>query len=1021
MHRCDTIPGWWGRRTCSGTGINSWRVPMVVPLTPTPSRIMGGHGCLCLVVLMCLAQARNVDRAARQDRGDGAELVAAEAGLPPAAVVVAAAPDLVVEDLPVAVEAAAPRRRRNGKKRKANKYSAQVSDLDHSATHHHDKGHHDEGPKHHESHHEQGGGHRHHAEHHNVEGHKGDKGYKGHHEDEEKEQGHHDKERKKGHYEEDGGKKSEHHDGSSHYGEHHHGEEGEKGAKYGEEGDHKKGHSTKGEHNVHKKNEYEKKHEFYDEHHEGGDHEKHGDFDEHHEEHDGGHEKKGHHHSGHHEEHHGKKGHHEKGHHEHDHKGHKDHKEHDEHHDHHEEHGKKHGDEEGKKWDYKKSHSSGAGETGDPREDPPTNGIFRYNSHLRKSGEPAGDLTRFALVGGERANRFQLLGITTRCKQPRVLGYEIEPSRTTGYKWWRGPAGPASRESVSTAGPETRARDETTRGWMRKRRTCPPAGINTGGERGGGSSGDPESDMRFPGCVMRPSACLLFVAVIFSGVRRGEGFAVHRQDDVLPGAAQVIAQPASYTYVTTMSDQRPAPTGQRLSRRPPHAVDEAKVASHQTVVHHGGRRRLEVYPAAPQKDAFGNRRAASRYEKPQISESQHVERKEAAHRRPAYVDAPSLTTEKKSAKYSRSSFEGEKSHDLEPRRLAGTGRRHFADVEHAGVASRREEQKAARRPSYDEIGPRSQPSHHVEQKTYVKNVPSFEEEEEDKGRHRASHVVEHKVRSKPEDHYHTASEVVKQPAPFKAHHSDDQKQSASDDHKKGHHHHHHHDEHHEHHDGGGGHKKGHDEHHEKGGGHKHHGEHHQEEGHKGEKGYKGHHGHEEGEHGHHDKEHHKKHYEEKGGKEHEHHDEDGHYGEHHHEEEGDKGAKYGEEGEHKKGHSTKGEHNIHKKDEYEKKHEFYDEHHEGGDHEKHGEFDEHHEEHDGGHEKKGHHHGGHHEEHHGKKGHHEKGHHEHDHKGHKDHKEHDEYHDHHEEHGKKHGDEEGKKWAYKKSDKGRRR
>ncbi|KAJ8897287.1 hypothetical protein PR048_002633 [Dryococelus australis] len=47
-----------------------------------------------------------------------------------------------------------------------------------------------------------------------------------------------------------------------------------------------------------------------------------------------------------------------------------------------------------------------AGETGDPRENPPTNGIIvRHDSHVRKSSEPAGDRTQFALVGGERANR----------------------------------------------------------------------------------------------------------------------------------------------------------------------------------------------------------------------------------------------------------------------------------------------------------------------------------------------------------------------------------------------------------------------------------------------------------------------------------------------------------------------------------------------------------------------------------------------------------------------------------------
>ncbi|KAJ8874298.1 hypothetical protein PR048_025144 [Dryococelus australis] len=35
--------------------------------------------------------------------------------------------------------------------------------------------------------------------------------------------------------------------------------------------------------------------------------------------------------------------------------------------------------------------SGGAGETGDPREDPLTNGIVRHDSHLRESGSPAGD------------------------------------------------------------------------------------------------------------------------------------------------------------------------------------------------------------------------------------------------------------------------------------------------------------------------------------------------------------------------------------------------------------------------------------------------------------------------------------------------------------------------------------------------------------------------------------------------------------------------------------------------------
>ncbi|KAJ8866510.1 hypothetical protein PR048_032353 [Dryococelus australis] len=48
---------------------------------------------------------------------------------------------------------------------------------------------------------------------------------------------------------------------------------------------------------------------------------------------------------------------------------------------------------------------SGAGETGDPRENPPTDSIDRHDPHLRKYGDPAGDRTRFALVGGGRADR----------------------------------------------------------------------------------------------------------------------------------------------------------------------------------------------------------------------------------------------------------------------------------------------------------------------------------------------------------------------------------------------------------------------------------------------------------------------------------------------------------------------------------------------------------------------------------------------------------------------------------------
>ncbi|KAJ8875040.1 hypothetical protein PR048_022930 [Dryococelus australis] len=43
----------------------------------------------------------------------------------------------------------------------------------------------------------------------------------------------------------------------------------------------------------------------------------------------------------------------------------------------------------------------GGGDTGDPRQNPPTIAIVRHNYHSRKSGDPAGDRTRFTLVTGE--------------------------------------------------------------------------------------------------------------------------------------------------------------------------------------------------------------------------------------------------------------------------------------------------------------------------------------------------------------------------------------------------------------------------------------------------------------------------------------------------------------------------------------------------------------------------------------------------------------------------------------------
>ncbi|KYN38185.1 hypothetical protein ALC56_07225 [Trachymyrmex septentrionalis] len=201
---------------------------------------------------------------------------------------------------------------------------------------------------------EKGGGAEHGEEHHGHEEEKGDKGYKVWHEHEKAEKGHHDKEHASKHYDENSGEEKKHEEEGGYHEEHKHGEGGKKTAEFGEKGEHKKGHSTHGEHSVHKKDEYEKKTEFFDEFNEDGGIEKHGEHHHDHESKKGGHEKKGHHDSSDHEEKYGKEGKHEKGGHHHEHKGHKVDEGHDHHYDHHHKHGKKEGHEHGKKWSFKK-------------------------------------------------------------------------------------------------------------------------------------------------------------------------------------------------------------------------------------------------------------------------------------------------------------------------------------------------------------------------------------------------------------------------------------------------------------------------------------------------------------------------------------------------------------------------------------------------------------------------------------------------------------------------------------------
>ncbi|XP_011298068.1 DEAD-box ATP-dependent RNA helicase 42 [Fopius arisanus] len=214
----------------------------------------------------------------------------------------------------------------------------------------------DHQPEEHNKKHEEGGAEEEHEDHHEVEGDEEKKGYDSHHEHEKGENGHHDKEHHDKHYEEEEGKENKHSDDSSYYQHYDSGEKKEKADAFEEDGKFNKGHSTKGNHVVHKKDEYEKVEEFYDESHDEDDHEKEGGYHHKFEKENGGSEKSGHYDAGEEYEEHGKKSEHEKGHHYKDKKGH-NHQEGDEkHHEEASKYGKKGGHEDGKKWEYKESH-----------------------------------------------------------------------------------------------------------------------------------------------------------------------------------------------------------------------------------------------------------------------------------------------------------------------------------------------------------------------------------------------------------------------------------------------------------------------------------------------------------------------------------------------------------------------------------------------------------------------------------------------------------------------------------------
>ncbi|KAH1026793.1 filaggrin [Dendroctonus ponderosae] len=333
---------------------------------------------------------------------------------------------------------------------------------------HHDKKHDDGGN--HNAEFEKGGGKDFHAHHHGEHGDKGEKGYKGHHQHEKALKGHHDKENHHHGYGEEGAHKKEHHHEDGYHGEHHKSHGGKKGAKFSEEGQHNKGHSTKGSHSIHKKDEYEKKTEFFEEDHEGGDSEKHGGFSHKNEYKKGGHQKSGHKKGGHQEGHHGRKGANAKGGHYRDEHGHDSKGGHEHHHQHDTKHGHKQGASNGKKWGWRESKDSGGGGGGGGGHD--DGGAHSHQTYIvqaaPKNGETAHTHQSYAVqspppnhvvaVGKAPYQNYQISPISTF-----VLPLEGEPE-IGGQKLSDGARQPS--EYVATAVPKKNLK-------LKKRRPSP--------------------------------------------------------------------------------------------------------------------------------------------------------------------------------------------------------------------------------------------------------------------------------------------------------------------------------------------------------------------------------------------------------------------------------------------------------------------------------------------------------------------------------------------------------------------
>ncbi|CAG9767647.1 unnamed protein product [Ceutorhynchus assimilis] len=108
----------------------------------------------------------------------------------------------------------------------------------------------------------------------------------------------------------------------------------------------------------------------------------------------------------------------------------------------------------------------------------------------------------------------------------------------------------------------------------------------------------------------------------------------------------------------------------------------------------------------------------------------------------------------------------------------------------------------------------------------------------------------------------------------------------------------------------------------------------------GKKAYSAEHVNEKGEIGHHDKERHQKEYAEEGGNKKSHFDDKGYHSAGHKESHSEKGHHYADKGSYAKGHDTKGHHNIHKLQEFEKTKQIFDEDHDEAHKELHGAFEE---------------------------------------------------------------------------------